>query len=175
MKIPAVYSERVLMQTKEFWTSHLSEEYIERVKTPPYVSNTPQVIHHRIAGNRSSSSLLHGGASRSSDAALILCSDGLTDLYEDRNLDEEYYLKRWAAIIGESNVPPRQSLAPPSRPPSRAQNTSMQSPNSRNNLAIRLLRDAIGGNDLSRASANLTVEMEERWIDDTTIVVIKFT
>ena len=44
----------------------------------------------------------------------------------------------------------------------------------RRNAAMRLLRDAIGGMDLRRASANLTVEMEDRGMDDTSVVVITF-
>jgi pyruvate dehydrogenase phosphatase len=39
---------------------------------------------------------------------------------------------------------------------------------------VHLLRDAIGADDISRSSANLTVEMDERWIDDTTIIVHRF-
>ena len=43
------------------------------------------------------------------------------------------------------------------------------------NLALALLRNCIGGEDRNLLSRNLTVEMEERWMDDITIVVQDFT
>lgn len=39
------------------------------------------------------------------------------------------------------------------------------------NAAMCLLRDVIGGSDIHKVSMNLTVEMEERWMDDTTILI----
>lgn len=42
------------------------------------------------------------------------------------------------------------------------------------NLALRLLRDAIGGNNVELVSRNLTLEMEDKWIDDVTILVQRF-
>lgn len=39
---------------------------------------------------------------------------------------------------------------------------------------MALLREAIGGNDVHAVSRNLTVEMEERWMDDTTIIIQRF-
>lgn len=41
----------------------------------------------------------------------------------------------------------------------------------RPNAALTLLRDAIGGDDIHMVSRNLTVEMEERWMDDITVLV----
>ncbi|KAG5652237.1 hypothetical protein H0H81_005731 [Sphagnurus paluster] len=41
------------------------------------------------------------------------------------------------------------------------------------NLALYLLRDAIGGDDIDMASRMITVEMGCRWMDDTTILVQK--
>ena len=166
------------MQTKEFSAVNLSEEYIERIKTPPYVSNVPQISYHQLSRDRSATSHIQGHrrTPQNVDVALILCSDGLTDLYEDHDLEEGFYLKRWASIISESLTASQQSLAPPPRPMSRAFHGSKVPPHSggRPNLALRLLRDAIGGSDMARASANLTVEMDERWIDDTTVLVMRF-
>lgn len=149
MKIPSVYSHKVLRRTKEFWSSGISEVNVDRIKTPPYVSNAPQVYHEQLRSRRSSS------PSGDVDVALVICSDGLVDLYEDQDFEEEYILKRWAAKIGEKIAP-------------------VSASRTRLNLAAHLLRDAIGGDDLARASANLTVEMEERWMDDTTILVHRF-
>ncbi|KAG8213848.1 phosphatase 2C-like domain-containing protein [Butyriboletus roseoflavus] len=42
------------------------------------------------------------------------------------------------------------------------------------NLALDLLRDAIGGEDIDLASRNLTLEMDEKWMDDITVLVQRF-
>ena len=39
------------------------------------------------------------------------------------------------------------------------------------NLALRLLRRALGGEDLLSISQMITLEMESPWMDDTTIIV----
>lgn len=39
------------------------------------------------------------------------------------------------------------------------------------NGALSLLRDVLGGDDTQMVSRNLTVEMDERWMDDTTILI----
>jgi pyruvate dehydrogenase phosphatase len=39
------------------------------------------------------------------------------------------------------------------------------------NAALSLLRDVLGGDNTQMVSRNLTVEMEERWMDDTTILI----
>lgn len=173
MKLPAICSRRVFMRTSEFWTRGILDEHIARIKTPPYVSNVPQVFHHKLrrsarrAGHQRHTSHSASGQGEE-DVAILLCSDGLVDLYEDQDLEEEYYLKRWAAMIGE--------VVNNSSPPSSSISRSAPERNgTRRNTAVHLLRDAIGGDDLSRASANLTVEMEERWMDDTTILVHRFT
>ncbi|THH08388.1 hypothetical protein EW145_g2748 [Phellinidium pouzarii] len=190
MKIPAICSRRVLMRTNQFRTAGISDEYINRVVTPPYVSNIPQVSYQRLrkcncqssrdpsnaaASTGAIKSHVYGGVS---DVALLLCSDGFVDLYENDDLEEEYYLRRWGTKIGEAIVPFSSSPSPSlrsSRPPLNAPTQATQDRNqSRTNLAVHLLRDAIGGDDVSRASANLTVEMDERWMDDTTILVHNF-
>jgi pyruvate dehydrogenase phosphatase len=43
------------------------------------------------------------------------------------------------------------------------------------NVALSLLRAAIGGQDEHKVSRNLTVEMEERWMDDVSISIQRFT
>jgi len=39
------------------------------------------------------------------------------------------------------------------------------------NLALRLLRRALGGEDLMSISQMITLDMESPWMDDTTIIV----
>jgi len=41
----------------------------------------------------------------------------------------------------------------------------------RGNLALALLRDGLGGDDIHLVSQKLTVEMEEKWMDDVTMIV----
>ena len=41
----------------------------------------------------------------------------------------------------------------------------------KNNMALKLLREALGGEDRDKVSTVLTLDMDEAWIDDTSIVV----
>ncbi|KIY50183.1 protein serine/threonine phosphatase 2C [Fistulina hepatica ATCC 64428] len=76
---------------------------------------------------------------------LILASDGLssTEAYEDCSLNTA--ATRWARAAG----------------------AGLSSPN----VAVCVLRDALGGEDIQQVSRNMTVEMDERWMDDITIIV----
>lgn len=42
------------------------------------------------------------------------------------------------------------------------------------NASFRLLRDALGGDNAELVSRNLTLEMEDPWIDDITVIVQRF-
>jgi len=121
LKLPPVFSQRV----------------IARVKSPPYVSCVPDV-HHIPLPKRSP------GQKR--DLFLILCSDGLVDLYD--GLTRADMIQRWVTVVGRS-----------------IENRT------RGNLALSLLRDGLGGDDIRLVSQKLTVEMEEKWMDDVTMVV----
>ncbi|TFK44601.1 protein serine/threonine phosphatase 2C [Crucibulum laeve] len=88
---------------------------------------------------------------RSSAFALILCSDGLPSLDYYQDTDMDVVINRWSKLVG--------SYMDSSRG------------NQHNNIALCLLRDGLGGEDNERVSRNLTVEMEERWMDDVTILV----
>lgn len=112
-----------------------ANEYATRIRTPPYVSHKPDV-YHRVLPN--------------SPSFLILCSDGLPDLYDEMGPSE--LVNRWVGIVGRC----------------------WESQGPRRNTALSLLRDAIGGDDTNTVSQNLTVEMDERWMDDTTIIVQRF-
>jgi pyruvate dehydrogenase phosphatase len=86
-------------------------------------------------------------ALKSSEVFLILCTDGLMDCYDDDRLKLQDDLgPRWVRHVGKQ---------------SREQG----------NLALSLLRDALGGNDMEKVSRVITVEMSFRWMDDTTILV----
>ncbi|KAL0956064.1 hypothetical protein HGRIS_002233 [Hohenbuehelia grisea] len=135
LKIPAAYTREVFSKISQKWIPPESlVAHAEHILTPPYVSNTPEVLHRPLS-NAPGCSLL------------ILCSDGLVDLY-DTNIPHANLPSHWAGIVGQ---------------------TFTTGPD---NLAASLLRDALGGDDLDKVSQVLTVEMDEdRWIDDTTIIV----
>ena len=77
-----------------------------------------------------------------------MCSDGLLDLYEDMGLTLEEMVLAWSDII-----------------------ISAMQQDVKQNLALLLLRESIGGQDLEKVSRTMTVELCFRWMDDTTILV----
>ncbi|TRM59809.1 phosphatase 2C-like domain-containing protein [Schizophyllum amplum] len=86
---------------------------------------------------------------------LVLTSDGFTDLCGDQGI--EPVLRRWAAEVdGGGRAPPPGT------------------PHAADNLALRLLRQALGGDDRGSVSRVLTLDVDGAWIDDTAIVVLRF-
>lgn len=77
------------------------------------------------------------------DRFLILSSDGLSDLYP-RNPNA---CTEWVQSV--------------------VTNEEME-----DNMALRILRNALGGSEEDVVSRHLTVEMEGQWMDDTTILVL---
>lgn len=86
-----------------------------------------------------------------------MSSDGLPDLYDSRDvqMSDQEMADRWVRVIG--------------RRMRSTKDVDLQS-----NLALRLLRDAVGGNNIELVSQNLTLEMEDKWMDDVTILVQRF-
>jgi len=124
----------------------LVEHYAGRILTPPYVSGIPDVHHY-----------VFDTTVDRQEFFLILCSDGFLDIYDniDVTLSESALAERWVRIVGNSLKRQREQGLP-------------------GNLAFDLLRDAIGGKDIDLASRNLTLEMDDKWIDDVTILVHHF-
>ncbi|KAI0066226.1 protein serine/threonine phosphatase 2C [Artomyces pyxidatus] len=81
------------------------------------------------------------------DTVVVSCSDGLADQFA--HLARADMLNHWARAVGRA----------------------VDSRGRAGNLALHLLRDALGGDDTRQVSQYLTVEMEERWMDDVTILV----
>lgn len=77
---------------------------------------------------------------------VLLCSDGLPELYN--RMDSQDMVNQWAIVVGEAM--------------------------SEANASFRLLRDALGGDNAELVSRNLTLEMEDPWIDDITVIVQRF-
>lgn len=118
---------------------------------------------------------------------LILSSDGFTDLCSTTAEGQERIISDWAdGVVNlmskdeaadryniKNTLPvsptcypqlPFQFGSPPTAGP------AMPGHESRN-LALRLLRRALGGDDRASVSKVLTLDMEVAWIDDTSIVV----
>ncbi|KAI0042916.1 protein serine/threonine phosphatase 2C [Auriscalpium vulgare] len=141
LKVPAVYSQRVLLNFRREWNVERPEKYISRIRTPPYVSNVPDVQHVPLSP---------AAPGKRRDIFLVTCSDGLADLYPD--LSRRDMINHWVMTVGRA-VDSRTRVG---------------------NLASCLLRDALGGDDVRLVSQKLTVEIEEKWMDDVTILVQRF-
>ena len=86
----------------------------------------------------------------STSSFLVMNSDGLTDLSdEDDRLKLEVLAQRWVSVVGKGY------------------------PGANQNLALKLLREGLGGEDEDKVSRMMTVEMSWRWMDDTTILVVR--
>ncbi|KAJ7925153.1 phosphatase 2C-like domain-containing protein [Mycena leptocephala] len=83
---------------------------------------------------------------------LILCSDGLPSAETYDGMDTSSMTRIWTETVG--HILDSQSPAV--------------------NIALSLLRAAIGGQDEHKVSRSLTVEMEERWMDDVSISIQRF-
>lgn len=94
---------------------------------------------------------------------LILCSDGLIALTMDEPgvKDEEQAAQNWVNAVGKSIDSPSDSSG------------SGGGGKASGNLALDLLRSALGGEDTVKVSRSLTVEKMTRWMDDTTVMVIR--
>lgn len=71
----------------------------------------------------------------------------MADLYSSCNFSDEAMIEDWARVVIEGSKIPEA------------------------NLAIRLLRHAIGGDDVKSVSRVITLDMDIPWIDDTTVLV----
>jgi len=129
-----VYTERVFLNANPgFEVPDKVRSFIGRNITPPYMSGVPEVRHVELVQDTSS--------------FLLMCSDGLMDLYEDQRLElDEILSKEWVGKVGREY-------------------------SKMNNLALSVLREALGGEDEEKVSRMITVEMFFKWMDDTTILV----
>jgi len=139
---------------RHYWLERKCPQRCVRIRTPPYVSNRADVRHVVLDSAFPDSAVElqpHGGAITKPERFIILCSDGLVDLYDDKIADSE-----WARVVGEAFLQVSSDV-------------STRTPNP----ALALLRAALGGTDGVLVSRMLTVEMTSRWMDDTTIVVLR--
>lgn len=135
-KLPKIYTYKVFLNSAQLFKLQAKvETVIGRSITPPYLSAVPDVKHVDLA------------SLNIDDAFLILCSDGLINLSDDRLFLKEKLAPYWVNTVASA-----QEL-------------------DSDNLALALLREGLGGDDMEKVSRHLTVEMESRWVDDTTILI----
>lgn len=123
------------------------ESFIQHNLTPPYISNMPDVNYVNLKAKR------RPGDETSPRMCLLMFTDGLVDLYDEELAEDiEFLFRRWMNVItGQLD-------------------SSHQSKEVHRNGALSLLRDALGGEDEEIVSSMMTVEMEDKWMDDTTVV-----
>ena len=114
------------------------DEFLDRNISPPYITAEPEITHRKLCPN-------------TDNGFLILCSDGLADLWSTTFSDEQRMVEEWGRVVAE--VVKKEGVA------------------GKTNLALELLRHSIGGDDAKSVSRVLTLDMNTPWIDDTTIVI----
>ncbi|KII89392.1 hypothetical protein PLICRDRAFT_91766 [Plicaturopsis crispa FD-325 SS-3] len=147
-KQPPEFTRRILYNLYPgFHDTSPWEEFLVRNRTPPYISAQPEVTHHALSLPASTPRRQFSPQTRPA-RFLILTSDGFSDLCHG-GAGEREVIGAWArSMVG------RRSLSEKS-----------------DNMALRLLWHALGGEDSSSVSRVLTLDMDGPWIDDTAIVV----
>lgn len=143
--MPATFTRRILFNLYPGVPDPTPWElFLSRNHTPPYISAVPEVIHRRL-------SLTPHLSPFAPRPFLILATDGLRELYD--GLEREEAAQQWVDAAGAAFGEGRMPNANP------------------DNMALRILRTALGGDDLEAVSQMVTLEMESPWMDDTTVVV----
>ena len=114
------------------------DEFLDRNISPPYITAEPEITHRKLCPN-------------TRNGFLILCSDGLADLWSSTFPDEQRMVDEWGRVVAEV--------------------VNKEGFSGKTNLALKLLRHSIGGEDTKGVSKVLTLDMNTPWIDDTTIVI----
>ncbi|EGO01319.1 hypothetical protein SERLA73DRAFT_87888 [Serpula lacrymans var. lacrymans S7.3] len=143
-KLPVPYTRRVFLNTiPGFYDTSKVLNMIGRSKTPPYLSNIPDVRHVDLK------------ALNSTDQFLLMCSDGLVDMYMDGPQDAAFFervVESWVRIVGDKIG-------------KGGSGSGLEAP------ALSLMRDALGGADEDKVSRMLTVETPEKCMDDITLLL----
>ena len=145
-KLESEWTSRVFLKAHpgfQFKSSRPAD-LVNRILTPPYLSNESYVQHIYLKN------VLSPGSGREQpEAFLILCSDGLLDLGSKG-------LKRasrvWMNVASDEEI--------------------FGSDPVYKNRALRILRMGLGGKDTDKVAQYLTVEMDSKWLDDVTVLVV---
>ncbi|KAF7294567.1 Mitochondrial type 2c protein [Mycena indigotica] len=146
-KQPPAFTRRILYNLAPGFSDTAAwERCLERNITPPYISAAPEVTHRRLPRRNSRSS--------PRPRYLILATDGFAELCRGHDAGEESVLVEWAMREDKDQI------------------KSLPDLETQDNLACRLLRQALGGEDRAAVSAMLTLDVEDSaWVDDTAVVV----
>ncbi|THH10971.1 hypothetical protein EW145_g974 [Phellinidium pouzarii] len=148
-KLPAVYTHKIFLNVSPgYRVPARIVEFIKRSLTPPYVSATPE-IEHRMLKRKD------GSVKRK--YTLVLCSDGLTDLYLERDWRLETVARQIARVCMNESI----------------QNGGDVWEGLGGNLALCISKDALGS-DLNKQSLKLTIDLNFKYIDDTTVIVLSW-
>ncbi|KAG6909587.1 hypothetical protein DXG01_016626 [Tephrocybe rancida] len=141
-KQPPAFTRRILYNLfPGFHNTSPWEEFLVRNRTPPYITAQPEVTHRRLDGPSQGPRFL------------VLSSDGFADLCSGEG--QQRIVASWAKAMVDQPFEV-QAGGTSERP---------------DNMALRLLRRALGGDDRYSVSRVLTLDMDVAWIDDTAIVV----
>lgn len=138
-KLSRIYTDKIFLNVEPgFRVPAAIKSFIPRNMSPPYVSNLASVRYVD----------LH--AQSSCDYFILMCSDGLVDLYTDdpdRAEPLTSLVQKWVEIVGDVVRDDIQEAM------------------------LGLLRHALGAEDVDSVSRMLTVDMPVAYMDDTTIVL----
>ena len=146
-KMPSIFTRRILFNLdtggENADVSHAAwEQTLSKNLTPPYISADADVSHIRLAKDAK----VPRGVPQQ---FLIMCTDGLPELFEGVPISG--LAQRYVDSIVSDNEPSAFDLA--------------------DNLALRLLKQALGGEDSNALSQMVAVESDRPWMDDVTIVI----
>jgi len=171
-KIPAIYTSRVLLSpaAPPFRThTPVKTAVLPRILTPPYLNAEADVTHYSFSAHPDIS-----------QRVLILCSDGLGTLalQENEKVWRTPGLSEKERELGFSCLEQQAADGWVHRAGLNIDASGDDATST--NIALAILRGAlacsdgigVGNEDPLRVSRSLTVEMDQRWMDDTTIQVI---
>lgn len=146
-KLPAQYTTKLFVHVNPGYRIQSKiKDFIPRNLTPPYISATPEIVHHALEDSTSS-----GGPTKK--YALVLCSDGLTDPFYSRGWAIDRIAQHFGNVCMNSSGGEWEGLG--------------------GNLALHLCKEALG-DDLEQQSRNLTVDLDFKHLDDTTAIVLSW-
>lgn len=171
-KLPAIYTSRVFLSPNApaFRTqTPIKEIVLPRILSPPYLSAEADVTHYSLSSN-----------AEIKNRVLILCSDGLPTLALQMN-ETQWRVPGRSAAETEAALARLEKEAAEGWVRSVGAKLNDAQDESEQNLALSILRAALGSDDgIGKKDEDpallarwLTVEIQERWMDDITIQTLR--
>jgi pyruvate dehydrogenase phosphatase len=155
-KQPPEFTRRILYNLLPgFQDTTLWEEFLVRNRTPPYISAEPEITHRRLEPLPPYLATAGVNGPTTPQRYLVIFSDGFADLCSNCGLQR--VLSSWAQEMNDLQVA--------------TVDADLGMRRKADNMALRLLRQALGGDDSFSVSRALTLDMDVAWMDDTAIVV----